>query len=116
MFERRDIDAAGRVVRRHPAEYLEARRHVLAHQIGGACRSGVLVRLEHEAAHAAGFRERDGIENIERPDHPAGSGRIRIEMNMNVDGAHQRRIGETEIDRPAHRIDLPVVKLGGFGQ
>ena len=37
-------------------------------------------------------------------------------MHVNVDGADQRRIGEPEIDRAAHRIDLPVVELGGLGQ
>jgi hypothetical protein len=31
---------------------------------------------------------------------------------MHVDGADQRRIGQAEIDRPAHRIDIPVIKPG----
>jgi len=37
-------------------------------------------------------------------------------MHMDVDGADQRRIGKTEIDRPAHRVDFPIVKLDGLGR
>jgi hypothetical protein len=94
----------------------EARRRMLAHQIGGPCRSGVLMSLENEPAHAAGFGEGDGVENIKRPDDSASPRCVRIEMHMDVDRAHQRRIVEAEIDRPTHRVDLPILKLGGSGQ
>ena len=33
-------------------------------------------------------------------------------MQMHVDGADQRRVGEAEIDRPAYRVDIPVVEAG----
>jgi hypothetical protein len=33
-------------------------------------------------------------------------------MQMHVDGADQRRIGQAEIDRPAHRVDIPVIEAG----
>jgi len=29
---------------------------------------------------------------------------------VHIDGAHQRWIGEAEIDRPAQGIDVPIVK------
>jgi len=86
---------------------------MLARQIGGAGRSGVLVGLEYEAAHAAGFGERHGVENVERPDHSAWAGRVRIEVHMDIDGAHQRRVGEAKVHRPAHRVDLPIIELAG---
>ncbi len=86
---------------------------MLAREVRGARRAGVLVGLEYEAAHAAGFGECHGVENVERPDHSAGAGRVRIKVHMDIDGAHQHRIGEAEIDRPAQGIDLPIIKLAG---
>jgi hypothetical protein len=68
--------------------------------------------LEDKAAHAALHRHLRGIEHIDGADRAAGAGRIRVEMQMDVDGADKRGVGETEIDRPAQRIDLPFLRRG----
>ena len=49
------------------------------------------------------------FDHVERADHAAGSGRVGIDMQMHVDGADERGIGQAEIDRAAQRIDLPLV-------
>ena len=65
--------------------------------------------LEHEATHAARLGEVDGLDDVERADHAARPRRIGIDMEVDVDRADQRRIDEAEIDRPAQRIDLPLL-------
>jgi hypothetical protein len=82
---------------------------MLAHQIGDARRAYVLMHLQHEAAHAARLGDGHRVKRIERPNLPAGSRGVGVEVNMDVDRANECRVGEAEIDRPAHRIDPPLV-------
>jgi hypothetical protein len=54
-------------------------------------------------------RDPGRVEHVDGADHTAGAGRIRVQVQMDVDGADERGIGETEIDRPAQGIDAPFV-------
>src|SRR2546428_841757 len=78
------VVAAGEMVRGGAAKFRDA-GDVRAERVGGTRRAGVLVGLEYEAAHAAGFGERHGVENVERPNHAAGAGRVRIKVHMDID-------------------------------
>src|SRR5437667_12728070 len=71
------------------------------------------MRFEHDTAHAPLFRQNRSVESVKGPDLPAGSGSIWIEMLVDVNRADERRVGQSQIDRPAHRIDSPVVPAAG---
>ena len=68
--------------------------------------------IEHESAHAARHRELGGVEHVDGPDRSAGAGRIRINMQVDVDRTDQGGVGEAEVDRPPQRADLPLVAAG----
>jgi hypothetical protein len=74
------------------------------------------MRLEDNATHAALLRKNRGLETVERADLPAGPGRIGIKMLVDIDGADERRIGQSQIDGTSHRVDLPVVRVRGSGR
>src|SRR6266581_4384812 len=71
------------------------------------------MRFEDDAAHAPLLRKNRSVEAVERPDLPAGPRSIWIEMLVDVNRADERRVGQSQIDRTAHRIDSPVVRAGG---
>src|SRR2546427_6729163 len=71
------------------------------------------MRFEDDAAHAPLLRENRSVEAVKRPDLPAGPRSIWIEMLVDVNRADERQVGQSEIDRTAHRIDSPVVRAGG---
>src|SRR5437773_11078809 len=69
--------------------------------------------FEDDAAHAPLLRKNRSVEAVKRPDLPAGARSIWIEMLVDVNRADERRVGQSQIDRTAHRIDSPVVRAGG---
>src|SRR5437773_6006206 len=69
--------------------------------------------FEDDAAHAPLLRKNRSVEAVKRPDLPAGPRSIWIEMLVDVNRADERRVGQSQIDRTAHRIDSPVVRAGG---
>src|SRR3989475_11134535 len=71
------------------------------------------MRFEDDAAHAPLLRKNRSVEAVKRPDLPAGARGIWIEMLVDVNRADERRVGQSQIDRTAHRIDSPVVRAGG---
>src|SRR6266702_5525266 len=71
------------------------------------------MRFEHDTAHAPLFRQNRSVESVKRPDLPAGPRSIAIEMLVDVNRADERRVGQSQIDRTAHRINSPVVRAGG---
>src|SRR5438046_9585549 len=70
--------------------------------------------FEDDAAHAPLLRKNRSVEAVKRPDLPAGPRSIWIEMLVDVNRADERRIGQSQIDRTAHWIDSPVVRIGGL--
>src|SRR5213593_948581 len=72
------------------------------------------MRFEDDATHAPLLRKNRSVEAVKGPDLPAGSRSIGIEMLVDVDRADERRIGQSQIDRTAHWIDSPVVRIGGL--
>src|SRR5262245_30340108 len=72
------------------------------------------MRFEDHAAHAPLLRKDGSVEAVNGPDLPAGPRSIGIEMLVDVNRADERRIGQSQIDRTAHRIDSPVVRAGGL--
>src|SRR5881296_3166802 len=71
------------------------------------------MRFEDDATHAPLLRQDRSVEAVKGPDLPAGPRSIWIEMLVDVDRADERRVGQSEIDRTAHRIDSPVVRAAG---
>src|SRR3989442_9507465 len=71
------------------------------------------MRFEEDAAHASLLRKNRTVEAVERPDLPAGPRSIWIEMLVDVKRADERRVGHSQIDGTAHRIDSPVGGAGG---
>src|SRR5439155_27071815 len=60
------------------------------------------------------FRKNRSVEAVKGPDLPAGPRSIGIEMLVDVNCADERRVGQSQIDRTAHRINSPVVRAGGL--
>src|SRR5439155_16393600 len=71
------------------------------------------MRFEDDAAHAPLLRKNRSVEAVKRPDLPARTRSIWIEMLMDVNRADERRVGHPQIHRTARRIDSPVVGAGG---
>src|SRR5438093_2876587 len=71
------------------------------------------MRFEDDAAHAPVLRTNRSVEAVKGPDLPAGPRSIGIEMLVDVNRADERRVGQSQIDRTAHRINSPVVRAGG---
>src|SRR3989441_10761058 len=69
--------------------------------------------FEDDAAHAPLLRKNRSVEAVKRPDLPAGPRSIWIEMLVDVNRADERSVGQSQIDRTAHRIDTAVVRAGG---
>src|SRR5262249_51406341 len=72
------------------------------------------MRFEDDAAHAPLLRKNRSVEAVKGPNLPASSRSIWIEMLVDVNRTRERRVGQSQIDRTAHRIDSPVVQTGGL--
>src|SRR5207249_5745738 len=112
-LHRGQVDSACREVQGHAAEHLKTWNHVLPDQIRDSRRRRILMCFEDDAAHAPLLRKNRSVEAVKRPDLPAGPRSIWIEMLVDVNRADERRVGQSQIDRTAHRIDSPVVRAGG---
>jgi hypothetical protein len=114
MLQRRDVDATRGEVQGHPAENFQAGRGVPSHQVCHSRGSGILMRLEHESPHPTLLRDDGAIESVNGPHDASAPRRVRIQMRVDVDGSHERRVRQSEVYRTSQRID-PKLLLRSLG-